>query len=42
MSGDEQQEEPFDGVSTVGGGTEADGVPARQVPSQAGPRAVRR
>ncbi|MET7632291.1 sigma-70 family RNA polymerase sigma factor [Streptomyces sp. NPDC005245] len=37
MSGDEQQEEPFDGVSTVGGGTEADGVPARQVPSQAGP-----
>ncbi|MFC8234949.1 sigma-70 family RNA polymerase sigma factor [Streptomyces sp. NPDC057284] len=37
MSGDEQQEEPFDGVSTVGGGTEADAVPARQVPSQAGP-----
>ncbi|MFF1965910.1 sigma-70 family RNA polymerase sigma factor [Streptomyces sp. NPDC058232] len=37
MSGDEQQEESFDGVSTVGGGTETDAVPARQVPSQAGP-----
>ncbi|MGY5033888.1 sigma-70 family RNA polymerase sigma factor [Streptomyces sp. 900116325] len=37
MSGDGQQEEPFDGTSTVGGGTEAGGTPARQVPSQAGP-----
>ncbi|WP_327422873.1 sigma-70 family RNA polymerase sigma factor [Streptomyces sp. NBC_01527] len=37
MSGDGQQEEPFDGTSTVDGGTEAGGTPARQVPSQAGP-----
>ncbi|WP_411088767.1 sigma-70 family RNA polymerase sigma factor [Streptomyces sp. 061-3] len=37
MSGDGQQEESLDGISTVSGGTEAGGTPAWQVPSQAGP-----
>ncbi|WP_406501284.1 sigma-70 family RNA polymerase sigma factor [Streptomyces sp. NBC_01590] len=37
MSGDGQQEEAFDDVSVVGGATEAGGLSARQVPSQAGP-----
>ncbi|MET7309712.1 sigma-70 family RNA polymerase sigma factor [Streptomyces sp. NPDC005571] len=37
MSGDGQQEESLDGISTVGGGTETGGMSARQVPSQAGP-----
>ncbi|MEV7722449.1 sigma-70 family RNA polymerase sigma factor, partial [Streptomyces sp. NPDC088184] len=37
MSGDGQQEESFDDVSATGGVTEAGGLSARQVPSQAGP-----
>lgn len=37
MSGDGQQEESFDGVSTTGGGSGTGGLPAEQVPSQAGP-----
>nr|WTB32217.1 sigma-70 family RNA polymerase sigma factor [Streptomyces sp. NBC_00830] len=37
MSGDGQQGESLDDISTVGGGTKAGGMPARQVPSQAGP-----
>lgn len=37
MSGDGQQEEPFDGVSTTGGGAGTGGLPPGQVPSQAGP-----
>lgn len=37
MSGDGQQEESFDDVSAAGGVTEAGGLSARQVPSQAGP-----
>ncbi|MBO0918964.1 sigma-70 family RNA polymerase sigma factor, partial [Streptomyces laculatispora] len=37
MSGDGQQDEPFDGVSTTGGGTGTGGLPSEQVPSQAGP-----
>uniref|UniRef100_A0AAU2VSM8 Sigma-70 family RNA polymerase sigma factor n=1 Tax=Streptomyces sp. NBC_00008 TaxID=2903610 RepID=A0AAU2VSM8_9ACTN len=37
MSGDGQQEESFDGVSTTGGGSGTDGLPSEQVPSQAGP-----
>ncbi|MFI6944966.1 sigma-70 family RNA polymerase sigma factor [Streptomyces sp. NPDC050422] len=38
MSGDGQQEEPLDGVSISGGGTEAGAPPGHQVPSQAGRR----
>lgn len=37
MSGDGQQEESYDGVSTAGDGTETGGLPGHQVPSQAGP-----
>ncbi|MEV0785959.1 sigma-70 family RNA polymerase sigma factor [Streptomyces sp. NPDC050423] len=47
MSGDGQQEESFDGVSTTDGGTDGvsttdggtgtDGLPSEQVPNQAGP-----
>lgn len=38
MSGDGQQEESFDGVSTTGGAAGTGGLPSGQVPSQAGPR----
>ncbi|SCE06557.1 sigma-70 family RNA polymerase sigma factor, partial [Streptomyces sp. DvalAA-19] len=36
MSGNEQQEEPLDGIAAAGGGTKADGMPSGQVPAQAG------